>query len=130
MKRNAKILWLSVGFAIVLLGLTQCSDDDNPTGGSGPLGTGDTTGYILASHTATEDFDLIPSATVTAIQTGLNFYYGHTSHGSQIMTGLDLVEAEFSTLAQPAFHEVGDDLGHRVQHGHVVLVRRVLGQHC
>ena len=129
MKRNAKILWLSVGFAIVLLGLTQCSDDDNPTGGSGPLGTGDTTGYILASHTATEDFDLIPSATVTAIQTGLNFCSGHTSHGSQIMTGLDLVEAEFSTLAQPAFHEVGDDLGHNGDTTWVPLTRAYLGAH-
>jgi len=70
-------------------------------------------GAIVADHTGVAEFDQIPSSVFQQIRNDCDFFYGHTSHGSQIMTGLDMLEAEDPVLyAQPSFHEVSDDLGH------------------
>ena len=67
---------------------------------------------IIADHAGVAEFDLIPLSVIESIQTTYNFYYGHTSHGSQIMTGLDLLYAEDPFYYEPPFYEYGDDLGH------------------
>ena len=66
---------------------------------------------FTANHLAAIDFDLIPSGTVEDVAS-LKIFYGHTSHGSQILTGLDMVESEDAAYVQPTFHEYGDDLGY------------------
>jgi len=68
---------------------------------------------IIADDNAVAQFDDIPSALFDSIRDDYRFFYGHTSHGSQIMTGLDILVDEDPILyARPQFHEYGDDLGH------------------
>jgi len=97
--------------AILILGLflTGCSDDDKAANSGGDNGTNEA---MLADHIVVDDFASIPSATIDKITDSLVIFYGHTSHGSQIMTGLDMVETEDATYAQPTSHEISDDLGH------------------
>ena len=58
-------------------------------------------------------FNQIPISYFNQIRANYNFFYGHTSHGSQIMTGLDMLETENATLyALPSFSEYGSDLGY------------------
>ncbi len=67
---------------------------------------------ILADHVAVTEFPNIPLDTITAIGADYNIYYVHTSHGSQILTGIGMVQAENAAHAPPSFYEWGDDLGH------------------
>jgi len=67
---------------------------------------------IVAEHTSVNDFDMIPSTYFDQIRTNYKIFYGHTSHGSQIVTGLNVLESENTLYAKPYFHEVSDDLGH------------------
>ncbi len=67
---------------------------------------------LTANHNACAAFDLIPLSVIEDIAIDYNIYYAHTSHGSQIMTGLDMVEAEDAAYAQPYCYERSDDLGH------------------
>lgn len=48
------------------------------------------TGAIVINHTNT-DLSQIPSAAITAAKTNLKIAYGHTSHGSQLITGMDAI---------------------------------------
>ncbi len=68
-------------------------------------------GGIRADHSCISEFDEIPPSVIADITSEYRIYYGHTSHGSQIMSGLDYVEAENSLYVQPVFHEQDDDLG-------------------
>lgn len=43
---------------------------------------------IIADHNAVEEFDLIPNEYIVAAKDMINLYYGHTSHGRQIMDGI------------------------------------------
>lgn len=67
---------------------------------------------IIADHTACTNFNDIPIQVIEDIAADYRTFYVHTSHGSQIMTGLDMVEAGNAAYAQPFFVEYGDDLGH------------------
>jgi len=53
---------------------------------------------ILVDHTST-DTDQIPDAWIAAVKANLSIAYDHTSHGSQIITGMDALEAfpDFAT---------------------------------
>jgi hypothetical protein len=67
---------------------------------------------IVADHTAVAKFAQVPEGYFDQIRTNYKFYYGHTSHGSQIITGLDMLATENSALYErPLFSEYGDDLG-------------------
>jgi hypothetical protein len=66
---------------------------------------------ILADHYSCAAFDLIPDSVIEDIGTDYDIYYVHTSHGSQIMTGIAEVYAEDNFYDPPPFHEVSDDLG-------------------
>lgn len=66
---------------------------------------------IIADHSCIPEFDLIPDSVVEDIAADFEFVYGHTSHGSQIMTGMDIVETENASFNQPTFSEFADDLG-------------------
>jgi hypothetical protein len=98
-------VFLSILFLFAIMYCSKSKkaiDDDN--------GTVPDSDYT-ADHLSAGDFDLVPSGTVSAIASDFRIYYGHTSHGSQLMIGLDMVESENSNYVQPVIHEYGDDLG-------------------
>jgi hypothetical protein len=66
---------------------------------------------IIADHQASADFDLVPDSIIQTIGESYQVFYGHTSHGSQIMTGLDMLYEEDTSYNKPYFYEYGDDLG-------------------
>ncbi len=61
---------------------------------------------ILIDHTTT-DVDQIPQYWIDQAEAQLDVFYGHTSHGSQPLSGMDALG--IGTLS---IHEYGDDLGH------------------
>ena len=105
---------------ILLLALCGCGGSDDPAtpGGGGtdfPPGPEDPpvlTGEKSVCHDCANAFDMIPAQSLTDAAANLDIFYGHTSHGSQLLTGLDMLEAEDPTLVQPSVVEMTDDLGH------------------
>lgn len=67
---------------------------------------------IIADHSVATQFDLIPESIIEQIGEDYRFFYGRTSHGSQIMTGLTMLQDENPQYTQPYFKQVSDDLGH------------------
>ncbi len=67
---------------------------------------------IIADHLAAADFDLIPTGYFDQVRANYKIFYGHTSHGSQVMTGLTMLADENALYTIPAFHQISDDLGH------------------
>ncbi len=107
------------------------TDDDN--GGNGPVIPDENA--ITADHSAAAAFDDIPVATIQAVQSGYQIWYGHTSHGSQIVTGMDMLYAEDSQYAfnagagSLALEERGDvDLGQEGNLDWVDITRGVLDE--
>lgn len=100
-----------LSLAVLLLGaLSSCGDDDSPAdpdGSHNPPPTGDT----VFDHRAVEDFASLTTADCAAIRAAHHIYYGHTSHGSQVVTGMQMLANEDGRYALPSFHEVGSDLG-------------------
>ncbi|MBU0608355.1 MAG: hypothetical protein KKI08_10755, partial [Armatimonadetes bacterium] len=87
-------------------------DATSPSDGTGDTdgdGTGDTDGdatarpsdegAIVADHAAAAAFDSIPSSSVAAAQSTFRIYYGHTSHGGQVITGLEMLQADDNRYA-------------------------------
>jgi len=56
-------------------------------------------GGLVIDHTCT-DLNAIPAEWIEAAQSDAKVHYAHTSHGSQITTGLDLIEDSNSTFSQ------------------------------
>ena len=56
-------------------------------------------GAIIANHLAAGNFDSIPQAAITQAKSTLHIAYGHTSHGSQLITGMDALAAANSLYA-------------------------------
>jgi hypothetical protein len=75
----------------------------NGTAGGGGTGTGGASGRgaIIADHLASAAFDSIPTITIQAVQSNYRIWYGHTSHGSQILTGMQML---YSTDSRYAFN--------------------------
>jgi len=110
----------------MLITLWGCGGDDpvdpvvNPGGGDPGGDPGDDPGgenapvtdAIVADHTYADSFADLDPTVFAEVRQAYDFYYGHTSHGSQIMTGLSLLAAEDDNYDRPSFHELGDDLGH------------------
>ncbi len=85
---------------------------------------------IVADHSAVAAFEQIPAEYFSNIRDTYKFFYGHTSHGSQIMTGLGMLAGEDETLyAEPQFYEYGDDLGHNGDTSWVQPTRDFLNSH-
>ncbi|MCD4690984.1 T9SS type A sorting domain-containing protein [bacterium] len=74
--------------------------------------------YTTADHTSCAAFSDIPESVIEEIKTDYSIFYGHTSHGSQIVTGMDMVYEENPALEYGGgpgtlqLHEYSDDLGH------------------
>ena len=110
---------LLAAFALMVIVIAQCGDDtatdSNNTDDSNGPGDGDTiiitNSDIIVDHTSADDFDSIPVAYFQLVRDTIDIYYAHTSHGSQLMTGLDLLASENPAYAGPPCFEYGDDLG-------------------
>ncbi len=89
---------------------------------------------IVADHTVVSQFELIPDSVVENVKNDLVMFYGHTSHGSQIVTGMQMVREEdpFFDFNNGAgtfqFSEYGDDLGHNGDTTWVPITRARLDQ--
>jgi hypothetical protein len=57
-----------------------------------------TTGAIIINHTSVAAFDSIPAAWLEAAK-GITLHYAHTSHGSQIISGIEALESADSTYS-------------------------------
>ena len=84
---------------------------------------------IVADHNSCSQFHLIPDSVIEDIGSDFNIYYVHTSHGSQIMTGIAELFSENSLYDSPPFYEVGDDLGHNGDTSWVPATRVYLNGH-
>ncbi len=84
---------------------------------------------IIADHNAVSQFQTIPISVIETIDDSYNIYYVHTSHGSQIVTGITMVETENSLYAPPPIYEPGDDLGHNGDTTWVPATRTYLNSH-
>jgi len=70
-------------------------------------------GAVTADHIAVATFDSIPESSFQDIRNNYRIFYGHTSHGSQIVTGLGMLAVEdASRFAPPSIDEYSGDLGH------------------
>ncbi|MFH0981997.1 MAG: hypothetical protein V2A79_10700 [Planctomycetota bacterium] len=107
--------------------------DDNANENGG--GIDGPTNAIIADHTAANEFDSIPDEFITAARAAYRIFYGHTSHGSQIITGMEMAADEDNRLAFNAGPdslrmEENDtvDLGYAGDLDWVVTTRDVLGR--
>ena len=68
---------------------------------------------LFANHNSAADFSSIPDASFPQARSSLNIYYGHTSHGSQLLTGLQMLynERPLLYIPPPIYDEDGIDLG-------------------
>ncbi len=124
MKPNILILCLC-------LLLVSCSSSDSPSdlddnsgGGGGNQGTS-----LTINHESLPDFAQITQAKAEAIQDSLRIYYGHTSHGRQLIEGMAMLQAEQAHLSAPSIHEVSGDLGHNGDASWADLTRSYLNDH-
>jgi hypothetical protein len=84
---------------------------------------------ITADHLATLEFPQVPVSYFSTAASQFNIFYGHTSHGSQIITGLGMLQSENSLYAPPAFYEYSDDLGTLGDTTWVPVTRAYLNSH-
>lgn len=97
----------------------QDNGNGNGQGNGGGDGPGATDGAALvADHAALAAFDAIPDAARVAAH-AFRIFYGHTSHGSQVVTGMEMIAAENERFAfngnagtLQLDEETGVDLGH------------------
>ncbi len=70
------------------------------------------TAAIVADHTACLKFEKLPDEAFSSVRNDLRIFYGHTSHGSQLMMGAWMLEIEDPDLYdRPTCQEYTDDLG-------------------
>ncbi|MFH1130491.1 MAG: hypothetical protein V1754_04100 [Pseudomonadota bacterium] len=113
-----------VVFAMLVLGGVGCSSSSSPgkedsgtqqkRDDSGNIPDNDSTtpsGAVIAGHEAIASFGDIPSSYFQKIRDDYKFFYGHTSHGNQIMVGLRALAEENADYNLPTFEEVSEDLG-------------------
>ncbi len=145
MHRTSCLSGSLLGVAALALVFTACSDDASPPdahvgGGDGSLPTQDlnvprhdssgASKGLLTDHTAPSASASIPKAALDAARAKFGkIFYGHTSHGSQIVTGLDMLESEDGAkYAKPTLDEVSGDLGHKGDTGWVDTTKSDLGK--
>jgi hypothetical protein len=72
---------------------------------------------ITANHTSVAQFDLIPHPVIAQIQANVRMYYGHTSHGSQVLYGMSILRDSttvynYNSGSVLPVAEYADDLGY------------------
>gem|GEM_PF-1678893 len=94
-------------------------------------------GALIADHTAAASFSAVPTSAITQAGAQFRIWYGHTSHGSQIVTGMDMLAQE---LGAPYLYNQGGgtlqlteesgDLGHEGDLAWEQTTRQYLAQHA
>lgn len=76
---------------------------------------------IVANHAAVAEFSDIPADCVSTAKTRLKIFYGHTSHGSQLITGMEMLGSPYYSVGSHLniIEDTGVDLGHRCDQGWV-----------
>lgn len=70
-------------------------------------------GKVVADHNSADEFSNIPPEIFSTVRSNWNIYYGHTSHGSQIVTGMEILERENPHQFElPPLIEDDPDLGY------------------
>jgi hypothetical protein len=64
-------------------------------------GTNGNAADIVANHQSANDFTSIPESYFNQVRSFFEIYYGHTSHGSQVITGLSMLNNEYSVMYAP-----------------------------
>jgi uncharacterized repeat protein (TIGR01451 family) len=90
---------------LILILLTTLSGAIIASGSTNPALETASNQAIIIDHTHAH-LDQVPAYWIEQAQTQLYIFYGHTSHGSQLMTGLGV-----AGLDAPPIHEISDDLG-------------------
>lgn len=113
-------------------GTTGGTDTTGATGGGSTDGGGTTNGgggtnttfgppttALIVDYQAANAFGSIPAAYISAASSHYRIFYGHTSHGSQIVTGMGMIHAQDNRFAYNAgagslslTENDGVDLGH------------------
>jgi hypothetical protein len=78
--------------AAVLLISVMCTSDDTTTGGNANV-----TQHELSANHNVPDVTLIPAQWIDSVKLNLRVHYAHTSHGSQLTTGLTQIESSDTT---------------------------------
>ena len=94
--RHINVVRLLSIFLLFLPVYSVSSETLNAASGRGPA---DWPGGLVIDHACT-DLNTIPAEWIEAAQSNVRVHYAHTSHGSQITTGLDLIEDANSTFSQ------------------------------
>ena len=143
MNRQSCIALTIAVLAGFLLLAIACSDDNPASNGNDQLGTNDTTGdttgdtttAILADHHAAAAFGSIPTSYIDQARTTFKIFYVHTSHGSQIVAGMGILQDSNSALygynggtGTLQLTEYSDDLGHVGDTSWVPITRQRLDQ--
>ena len=128
---GGSILVIMILFSLIVV---QCSDDDKATNDDNNQTTNDTIGAVIVDHQASADFDLIPTSYIELAKSDSRIFYVHTSHGSQIVSGMSILQDSNSLYAYNngtstlQLEEYGDDLGHNGDTSWVPLTRQRLDQ--
>jgi hypothetical protein len=125
----------AVALSLAGLVLAACGGDsgvDTGSGGSGGTVRGGSGGTVhpsgsTADHLAAAAFDDIPEAAVQDAESNLRIFYGHTSHGSQLLSGLDMLQSE-GFGDGPSITEDGHDLGNPSFTGWIDITRSALAR--
>lgn len=106
--RHARTV-LPAALSLLVFLLVACGSDDDPT--DPPVDWPPAGDALVVDNTTVALFGAIDTADFAAVRDAHRIYYGHTSHGSQLVTGMQMLAAEDAACAPPTFHEVADDLG-------------------
>ena len=127
MRTTSKIKQTGALALAIGLSVLSCGEAGGPADPNDPAG-GDTDA-LVSGHEVVALFSQIPAATIASIRTNYRIYYGHTSHGSQIVTGMRMLEAEDASYALPDLREPGGDLGHNGSTTWATTTRAFLDAH-
>ena len=113
-----------------LPGSGDMGGDGTDGGGSGGGDSGGT-GSMIADHSVVAAFSSIPQAYVNQALANFKIFYGHTSHGSQLVAGMGMLESENPLYDYGAMlqHEEGSDLGNPDFTSWAATTRAWLGAH-
>jgi hypothetical protein len=93
-----------------------------------------TAASLVAEHTIVGHFPNIPNSAIQQVNEAFRIFYGHTSHGSQIVTGMEMLRDEDSRYdfnngtGTLSISEYGSDLGSDGDTTWVVITRNQLNQ--
>jgi len=109
---KARIYTIGVYALTIVLTMAIVTCNSNKSTNTEPENT------IVAGHLACTAFDDIPEAYIDQVKSDFRIFYVHTSHGGQVLAGMNLIETEDGLFAvnegsgSLSISEYGDDLGY------------------